>query len=125
MPKTCLLRWRHGVKPMLELTDAQLTQVLAMVQLRLPHAAAAAFGSRVRNWPYGRGAKPYSDLDIALFGLSKSDDTALAHLRADLEESALPWRVDLSDARDLSPALRALVLAHGVTLQKAAVPAPH
>ena len=64
-----------------------------------------------------RGAKPYSDLDITLFGLRPEDGPALAHLRADLEECSLPWRVDISDADDLPSALRDLVTHSGVLLQ--------
>lgn len=104
---------------MLDLSAAQRAHVVRLLLQRLPHVRAVAFGSRVGGWPYGRGAKPYSDLDIALFGLRAHDDIALAHLRADLEESALPWRVDLSDAADFPAALRELVTAQGVVLQAA------
>jgi predicted nucleotidyltransferase len=102
---------------MLDIKAAQQELVQSALHQRLPHATAMAFGSRVGNWPFGRGPKAYSDLDIALFGLSPADALALAHLRADLEESALPWRVDLSDANDLPPALRELVEQRGVRLQ--------
>lgn len=111
---------------MLDITTTQQDQIQLLLGLRLPHVSAMAFGSRVAKWPFGRGAKTYSDLDIALWGLRKTDDIALAHLRADLEESALPWRVDLSDANDLPASLRELVERHGVQLQGAPVshPAP-
>ncbi len=111
---------------MLDLTELQQHQVQRLLGLRLPHVSAMAFGSRVAGWPFGRGAKTYSDLDIALWRLRATDDIALAHLRADLEESALPWRVDLSDANDLPTPLRELVEQHGVMLQGAPVyhPAP-
>lgn len=102
---------------MLEATPAQRTQILTLLQRRVPHLRVLAFGSRVAQWPFGNGAKPYSDLDIALWGVTRADDLALAHLRADFEESALPWRVDVCDADDLSPALRDLVQAHGTLLQ--------
>lgn len=102
---------------MLDITALQQDQVQRLLGLHLPHVTALAFGSRVAGWPFGRGPKPYSDLDIALWGMSKTDDKALAHLRADLEDSALPWRVDLSDAEDLPTPLRELVERHGVLLQ--------
>ena len=106
---------------MLEVTAAQLAQIQHLLQKRLPHTTAIAFGSRVTDWPFGRGSKTYSDLDIALLGLAQTDLPALAHLRADLEESSLPWRVDISDVNDLPPALRVLVEQHGVLLQGRAV----
>lgn len=102
---------------MLDITAAQKVLLLRLLAQRLPHVSAMAFGSRVAGWPFGRGAKPYSDLDIAIWGLRSCDDQALAHVRADLEESALPWRVDLSDANDLPMPLRALVERRGVLLQ--------
>ena len=102
---------------MIDITTAQQAQIQRLLRLRLPHARAMAFGSRVADWPFGGGPKTYSDLDIALWGLREADDNALAHLRADLEESPLPWRVDLIDANDLLTPLRELVARHGVMLQ--------
>lgn len=102
---------------MLDITPAQQALILDLLQRRLPHVRALAFGSRVAGWPFGRGPKPYSDLDMALSGLRAEDAAALAHLRADLEDSALPWRVDLSDAGDLPAPLADLVGRHGTQLQ--------
>jgi predicted nucleotidyltransferase len=104
---------------MLDITAAQQRLVQVLIGQRLPGVTAVAFGSRVHGWPYGNAAKPWSDLDLALFGLAPADELALAHLRADLEDSALPWRVDLTDALDLSPTLRALVEQRGYVLQAA------
>ena len=102
--------------PMLEVPASHLALVLSLLQRRLSHCTAVAFGSRVSGWPGGVCAKPYSDLDIALWGLLPTDDLALAHLRADLEESMLPWHVDLSKAQDLPDTLRGAVLGHGALL---------
>lgn len=106
---------------MLDITPTQQDLVEHLLGQRLPHVRAVTFGSRAGGWPFGRGPKPYSDLDIALFGLTPANDLALAHLRADLEESALPWRVDISDVNDLPPALRELVERHGAPLQRSPV----
>lgn len=102
---------------MFDITDAQRSLVVEALRRRLPHVTAMAFGSRVGGWPFGRGAKPYSDLDIALWGLESADALALAHLRADFEECALPWRVDVTDAADFPVALRQLVEQQGALLQ--------
>ncbi len=101
---------------MLELAAPQQQQIARMLTQRLPHVNAIAFGSRVTGWQPDRNPKPYSDLDIALWGLRPADDIALANLRADLEESTLPWRVDISDANDLPPSLRERIERHGVCL---------
>ena len=102
---------------MLDLSEADGAFVLALIRRRLPLCTAIAFGSRVSGWPSRGVAKPYSDLDIALWALMPSDDLALAHLRADLEESRLPWRVDLSNAQDLPDALQEMVRRRGMLLQ--------
>ena len=102
---------------MLDVAKADGALVFGLIRQRLPHCTAIAFGSRVNGWPCRGAAKPYSDLDIALRGLCPSDDQALAHLRADLEESRVPWRVDLSNAQDLPDGLRDLVRRAGVVLQ--------
>jgi hypothetical protein len=80
---------------MFDITASQPEQIQSLLRLRLPHATALAFGSRVLDWPFGRGPKPYFDL----------------------EDSPLPWRVDITDANDLPPTLRALVEQRGVALQ--------
>lgn len=102
---------------MLDVSANHRALVLGLIRQRLPHCTAMAFGSRVAGWPSQGAAKRYSDLDIALWGLSPTDDVALAHLRADLEESALPWRVDLSRQQDLRDALRDQMLLLGAQLQ--------
>lgn len=80
------------------------------------------FGSRVSGWPFGHGPKPYSDLDLAVWSAHPQLDLALAKLRADFEDSNLPWRVDVSLACDLPAPLRTMVEVHGATLQIAAAP---
>lgn len=109
--------------PALNVAHPQLDIVLALLAERLPEATVLAFGSRVHKWPYGRGSKLYSDLDLAVWPTNVDDpglDLALAELRTDFEDSALPWRVDVSLAQDLPDSLRQMVLQHGVNLQRAA-----
>lgn len=102
---------------MLEIAPVHLTLVRRLVANRLPGLGVIAFGSRVARWPFGRGIKPYSDLDLAVIANSAPDDLALAELRADLEESSLPWRVDIVTLDDLPDDLRQLVLQQGVIVQ--------
>lgn len=109
--------------PLLDIAQPQLDLVLGLLANRLPEAAVIAFGSRVHQWPFGRGSKPYSDLDLAIWPTSRGQpdvEMALAELRADFEDSALPWRVDVSLAQDLPVSLRHLVLEHGVSLKMTA-----
>jgi predicted nucleotidyltransferase len=101
---------------MLDISSGQLGVIQEAWAQRLPCAQVLAFGSRVKGWPFGRPTKPYSDLDLA-FVLLPYDLVALANLRADLEESNLPWRVDITALADLPQALQQAVLQHGVWIQ--------
>lgn len=108
--------------PTLNIAQPQLDLILGLLADRLPGASVIAFGSRVNDWPYGHGSKPYSDLDLAVWPARPRNpgiDLALAELRADLEDSALPWRVDVSLADDLPVPLRQMVLQHGFGLPHA------
>ena len=81
---------------MLDLTPTQLALVRGLLAGHVPDREVRAFGSRVT----GR-ARRWSDLDLVVMGREALSDLALAHLRADLEDSDLPFRVDLLEARDL------------------------
>lgn len=81
---------------MLDLTPRQLAIVRGLLARHIPGREVRAFGSRVsgRAWRY-------SDLDLVVMGTEPLPDLVLATLRADLEDSDLPFRVDLIEARDL------------------------
>jgi len=64
------------------------------------------FGSRARG-----DATEYSDVDIAIKG-KKSLKTALAEARYAIEESQLPYKVDLIDLGD-APYLETVIKAEG------------
>ncbi len=81
---------------MLDLTPEQLALVRGLLARHVPAREVRAFGSRVT----GR-ARRWSDLDLVVMGREALPDLVLAHLRADLEDSDLPFRVDLLEARDL------------------------
>jgi type I restriction enzyme S subunit len=81
---------------MLDLTQSQLGIVRGLLAHHVPDREVRAFGSRVT----GR-ARRWSDLDLVVMGREALQDLVLALLRADLEDSDLPFRVDLLEARDL------------------------
>ncbi len=84
---------------MLDLTAEQLATVRAVLAGRARGREVRAFGSRVtgRAWRY-------SDLDLVVMGDAPLPELALAHLRADFEDSDLPFRVDVVEQRDLPAA---------------------
>lgn len=81
---------------MLDLSAHQLALVRALLRQRFPHRTVRAFGSRVAG-----GARPFSDLDLVIMGPDPVPDLDMALLRADFEDSDLPFQVDLLEERDL------------------------
>jgi predicted nucleotidyltransferase len=101
-------------EPALYITSAERAMLMRLLARHLSGCTLWAFGSRVPGWPGSRGLKAHSDLDLAVIGQPTA--LALAALRADLEESDLPWRVDLCEFDALPPALRELITRHGQTI---------
>jgi uncharacterized protein len=81
---------------MIDLTPKQLDILRELVASRVPDREVRAFGSRVSGQ-----ARRFSDLDLVVMGEEPVPELVLAHLRADLEDSDLPFRVDLLELRDL------------------------
>jgi predicted nucleotidyltransferase len=72
-------------------------------------ATVYLFGS----WARGE-ATLLSDIDIAIESYTPLPPGTLARLRERLEESHIPYRVDVVDLRRVTPAFRQRVLAEGV-----------
>jgi predicted nucleotidyltransferase len=86
---------------MLDLTVKQLDAVRRILARHVPDREVRAFGSRVtgRAWRY-------SDLDLVILGAEPLPALTLARLRADFEDSDLPFRVDVIEERDLPAGTR-------------------
>jgi predicted nucleotidyltransferase len=84
---------------MLDLSPTQLATVRRILARQVPGREVRAFGSRVtgRAWRY-------SDLDLVIMGAEPLPALTLARLRADFEDSDLPFRVDVLEERDLPDA---------------------
>lgn len=79
----------------------------------LPGREVWAFGSRVKGT-----SRPASDLDLAIL-IPPGGDVRLAALREALEESDLPFRVDLLEWESLPESFRREIAGHRVRLQEA------
>lgn len=97
---------------MLDLSPEQLALLRAILAARLPHREVRAFGSRVS----GR-AKPHSDLDLVVMGEEPIPDPVLAELNADLDDSNLPFRVDVVLWREAPPSLRETIAQRSTPIQ--------
>ena len=75
--------------PPIDIDLAQWQELCALLQHYLPNTNAWAYGSRAKH-----NSTPYSDLDVVVF-TTPDKELALAQLQEALEESYLPFRVDL------------------------------
>ena len=78
-----------GLDRAIDITAGQRNTVLALLERHLPHTTAWVYGSRAK-WT----ARPQSDLDLVVFA-TPEQHSRVSDLREELEESNLPFRVDL------------------------------
>lgn len=76
--------------------------------LRGHPARVFLFGSRVRS-----DHRVASDIDVAVLPLGPIPAGLLARIREEIEESRVPFVVDLVDLREAPPALRERALREG------------
>jgi predicted nucleotidyltransferase len=98
--------------PQLQLAPAQAQQLLSLLAVHVPHMQVWAFGSRVKGT-----ARPSSDLDLVFFA-DEAGKPLLGHLREALEESLLPFAVDILVWNDISADFQAHIQSQFIELQK-------
>ncbi|MDE0070598.1 MAG: nucleotidyltransferase domain-containing protein [Caldilineaceae bacterium] len=82
---------------MIYLSPNHLKTVKRILAEHVPACEVRAFGSRVT-----RCARVYSDLDLAVVGVTALDRSTLARLKEAFEESDLPIQVDVLDWQEIS-----------------------
>ena len=97
----------------LELRPGELEIVRGILQRHVPECAVWAFGSRVQG-----KAKPYSDLDLAIFGEQPLALSIRAALAEEFSESDLPFKVDIVDWATASERFRQIIRREYVVLQE-------
>lgn len=70
------------------------------------------FGSRATGQ-----AKKYSDLDVALIGHNPVSNRVMAYLSEALDNSSLPYTVDIIDFNKASPRLQSQIQTQGQEIQ--------
>lgn len=78
-----------------------------------------AFGSRVTG-----GARPWSDLDLAVLGRQRLGFERVALLREAFDESTLPFRVDVVDWHAISDGFRVVIERRHEVVQPGAAERP-
>ena len=99
-----------GVERSIDISAEQRETILALLQRHLPGTAAWVYGSRAR-WT----SRPESDLDLVVFA-TPDQRARVGALRDALEESDLPFRVDLFAWDDVSESFREKIEAEHVEL---------
>jgi predicted nucleotidyltransferase len=98
------------VSSALNVTPAQHTLLVQLLQQLLPDTGVWAFGSRVNG-----KARPASDLDLVIFSRPEQKSRVFA-LQEALEESALPFRVDLLIWDEIPESFKTNIRQHYIEL---------
>ena len=99
-----------GMTDAIDISVGDHKLVLGLLKQHLPNVTVWAYGSRIK-WT----ARPQSDLDLVAFASSEQKD-AVFNLREALEESSLPFPVDLFIWDELSESFRKRIEAEHVVL---------
>lgn len=97
---------------MIDAKPEYLAEVRAILEEFVPGWEVRAFGSRVKG-----PAKPWSDLDLAVAGPSPMGWQNVERLIEAFQESTLPFRVDVLDWHEASPAFQAIIDKHYAVIQ--------
>jgi len=89
---------------MIDLQPQHLEMIKKILADFVPEAEVRVFGSRITG-----KAKPFSDLDLAIFGDEKLDWKTIADMKVAFEESDLPFRVDVLDWHTIDDNFRKII----------------
>ena len=102
----------------IKIEPAHLQIIRTILDAHLPSGVQVwVFGSRVRH-----AATRASDLDLALEGESRLDNSTMTKLEYALEMSVLPYEVDVVDLNDISNGFRDIINAQRIALPILQVP---
>jgi len=87
------------------MTEQDKQKLIEIITKHLPLAQVYLFGSRARNDNSLR-----SDIDIAIDNKSKIDNLMLSNIREEIEESTIPFTVDIVDLNNISEDLKTQIL---------------
>ena len=98
---------------MIDLSPNHLKTVMQILVEHVPACEVRAFGSRVTC-----SARDYSDLDLAVVGVTALDRHTLARLKEAFEDSDLPILVDVLDWHEISESFQEVIARDYAVLQK-------
>ncbi|MFA6535787.1 MAG: nucleotidyltransferase domain-containing protein, partial [Candidatus Babeliales bacterium] len=87
------------------MTEQDKQKLIKIITKYLPKAQIYLFGSRAR-----KDNSPRSDIDIAIDNKNKIDNLTLSNIREEIEESTIPFTVDIIDLNNISEDLKKQIL---------------
>jgi uncharacterized protein len=87
------------------MTEQDKQKLIKIITKYLPQAQIYLFGSRAR-----KDNSPRSDIDIAIDNKNKIDNLTLSNIREEIEESTIPFTVDIVDLNNISEDLKTQIL---------------
>jgi hypothetical protein len=102
------MRSPNGLNPVRERAVEKLRRIV-LDALRGRDAAVYLFGSHASG-----NVRHASDIDVAILPREEMPSAFFADLADTIEESTIPYQVDLIDLREVGPALREAVLRTGI-----------
>ncbi len=97
---------------MIDLSPEQIEMVKAILKQWIPNQKVVAFGSRVIG-----AAKPFSDLDLAIYNDKPLPAATMAHLRDAFSASNLPFKVDLVETVTIDKKFLKIIESHTYPIQ--------
>ena len=88
----------------ISVSDSELKIIKDILKRHLSECQVWAFGSRVNG-----GAKPHSDLDLAVVSAKEISPITFGQLNEEFSESNLSFRVDIVDMNHVSQNFRQLI----------------
>lgn len=87
------------------MTEQDKQKLIKIITKYLPQTQIYLFGSRAR-----KDNSPRSDIDIAIDNKNKIDNLTLSNIREEIEESTIPFTVDIVDLNNISEDLKTQIL---------------
>jgi predicted nucleotidyltransferase len=96
---------------MIDIEKKDLDTIQHILKRFVPNRVVWVFGSRIQNT-----AKAYSDLDLVILGETPLPQAIYYQILDAMEESNVPFRVDLLDWHRINPSFRAIIEKKHVVL---------
>ena len=92
-------------------------KIIDVVKSYLPDAKVFLFGSRAR-----KDNTPESDIDVAVDNKERIDSFVMSQIKEEVEESTIPFTVDIVDLNNVSKDLKEQILKSRVLWEKERMP---